>query len=804
MADLTGELTIRLDWNGDWSGDLARITAVVMDGDAPRHARDAPAPVAKTMLALWQSRSRTSLKHLTKALFPPSTRPHLRDAVRRLRPQQRLRVRLRLPAPAQGQAFSLSELPWELVQVPVPDAGDGTWNAWVDGSQEAPALFGELGSHERFTLVREFQPQVEPSTDHTYRSVLVADATGVHGTVGTPTGPFDASEPGDPKAAAGDIRAMELVLQGSPFKADMLPSPASKRAIRERLLGGAGAFYFGGHHIADGLIVAEGPGSSRAALLDGDTLSEWLVECEVPLAVLLACGSGGEDEEAPSTSRRLPLAERMVRDGVPHVVAVRGKVSHQQAAKFAASFFERLAVGKDIDVALGASSHAFDGSTARPVLYSGRGRRMSIALARTRRPTPPGSTDAHRVAQGSEEPALPDERFRVSLETRWTLFTPDEGQPCAYDVLADPSPGDLAGPVNEWEQLLFRSKPWNVPGYAPRRWYTFDHDAQDGRLPNGHDELARALGESYRPRPRQRHPDEPPHRGIGLVVRKEAAEATLPGFVRDLRKLPMLDWDLRMIVVQLHDPGKRIDTVRRAADTVARELGLSEYVVKAHAPGGEGVGGHDGGRAGAALLDSLCLAATDDAELDRWLSAAAAREGRLPVPGDFRGLKVPSTVIDAVVLALLRADAPGWKAALAAWANEGPSKPVRWAMDVAAAATDAEEGRVTLTADDLSDADRAIALDRARLLPALFRQLDPEGLRPGSWALLARRQPTEEDAEWLWGMVPAPRRLAKLEPDTGDYDYQLEEDLHECRTAFRPELPHLTSYTASRGQSGRK
>ncbi|RZU18007.1 CHAT domain-containing protein [Streptomyces sp. BK239] len=794
MADQVGELTIRLDWDGDWSGDLAMITAVVVDGDTPRHAQDAPAPVAKTMLALWQSRSRTSLRYLTEALFPPSTRPHLRDAVSRLRSRQPLRVRLRLPAPAEGQPFSLAELPWEVVQVPAPDAGHGIWNAWVDGSQEAPASSGELGSHERFTLVREFQPQGKPLTDHTYRSVLVADATGVHGTVRTPTREFDFSEPRDPKAAAGDIRAVELALRGSGLKADTLPSPASKQAIRQRLLGGAGAFYFGGHHIEDGLIVADGPGSSRAALLDGDTLSEWLVECRVPLAVLLACDSGGQDEEAPSTSRRLPLAERMVRDGVPHVVAVRGKASHRQAAEFAGSFFASLAAEKDIDVALGSSAHAFAGSTARPVLYSGRGRRMSVALDETPRPTPPGSTDAHRVAQGSEEPALPDERFRVSLETRWTLFTPAEGQPCAYDVLADPSAGDLAGPVNEWEKLLIRSKPGHidVPGYAPRRWYTFDHDAQGGRLPNGHDELARALGESYRPRPRERHPDDPPHRGIGLVVRKKAAGAMGPGFVRAVQELPKLNWDLRMIVVQLHDPDERVDTVRRAADTVARELKLPEYVVKAHTPGDEGAGGHDvrGGRAGAALLDSLRLAAADDAELDRWLSAVAARQGRLPVPDDFRGLKVPSTVIDAVALALIRGEAPGRKAALAAWANEGLSEPVRWAMDIAAEATDAEEGRVT--AQDLSDADRAIALDRAGLLPDRFRQLDPEGLRSGSWALLARRQPTEEDAAWLWGMVPARRRLAGLEPDTGDYDYQLEEDLHECRTAFRPDLPHLT------------
>ncbi|MEU0672167.1 CHAT domain-containing protein [Streptomyces sp. NPDC006172] len=778
MADLVSELTIRLDWDGQWSGDLARITAVVMDGDVPRHAPDASAPVAKTMLALWQSRSRTSLKHLAKALFPPSTRPHLRDAVRRLGLAQRLRVRLRLPAPAEGQSFSLSELPWELVQVPVPDAGDGIWNAWVSGSQDVSASMGELGGHERFTLVREFRPRVECSA-RSYGLVLVADATGAHGTVRTPSGDFEATEPQNSEAAAEDSRSVELVLQGSHLKVDTLPSPAWKEAIRERLVGGAGAFYFGGHHVEDGLIVADGPGSSEAALLDGDTLSDWLVECGVPLAVLLACDSGGQDEEVPTTSRRLPLAERMVRDGVPHVVAVRGKASHQQAAEFAGSFFASLAAAKDIDVALSASSRAFAGSTARPVLYSGRGRRMSIALDEKPRPRPSRSTDAHRIAQGSEEPVLPDERFRVSLETRWSLFTPDAGKSCAYDVVADPSRGDLAEPLNEWERMLHRA---GLGGdrtlREPRRWYTFDYDKQDGRLPNGHDELVRVLGESYRPRPRKRPSDQPPaHRGVGLVVRKKADGVRGRDFVPQLQKLPDLDWDLRMIVVQIHGP---IDAVRRAADTVARELGLPEYLVKAPATGGPDV---RGGRAGAALLDSLRLAATDDGELDRWLSAAAAGEGRLPVPDDFRGLKVPSTVVDAVVLALIRSDAPGRPAALAAWVNEGPSHPVRWAVDAK------EHG---VTAQDLSNADHAIALDRAGLLPGHFRQLDPEGLRRGSWARLARRQPTEEDANWLWGMVPAVRRLAGLEPDPDDYDYQLDDALREYRTAFRPELPNPT------------
>ncbi|MFF3737950.1 CHAT domain-containing protein [Streptomyces sp. NPDC002566] len=792
MVGLVDELIIQLEEPG--SGPR-RITAVVVDGD-DRPPPDPPARVGAALRDLWGSDDNELLRtRLGKALFPPSTRPRFRAAVEARGRDKKLRIRLRLPTPTGEQPFSLAELPWEAVRVPRPDAGPGVWDGWVRDLERSPIPFAELGRDERFTLVREVQPagRGTTSTSRAYGRVVIADATEVHGRVDTPSGTHTVKRPGDREAAATDSGLVRSVLDGSPLKADAVPSPATADTIRRWLVAGAGAFYFGGHHVEGGLVVADRPGSTEAALLDGGTLTQWLLEFQVPLAVLLACDSAGPAAQPDGGTRPLPLAERMARDGVPYVVAVRGTVSHRQAADFAGSFFASLAAEEDIDVALAASSHVFTGSTARPVLYSGRGRRMSIALDKTPRPTPPGSTDAHRVAQGSEEPVLPDERFRVSVETRWTLFTPDEGQPCVYDVLADPSCGDLAEPVNEWEKMLHRAgRGGDRPLREPRHWYTFDHDAQGGRLPNGHDELARALVEPYRPRPRQRHRDEPPHRGIGLVVRKEAAKATLPGFVRDLRKLPMLDWDLRMIVVQLHDPGKCIDTVRRAADTVARELGLPEYVVKAHAPGGEGVGGHDGGRAGAALLDSLCLAATDDAELDRWLSAAAAREGRLHVPGDFRGLKVPSTVIDAVVLALLRADAPGWKAALAAWANEGPSKPVRWAMDVAAAATDAEEGRVTLTADDLSDADRAIALDRARLLPALFRQLDPEGLRPGSWALLARRQPTEEDAEWLWGMVPAPRRLAKLEPDTGDYDYQLEEDLHECRTAFRPELPHLT------------
>ncbi|MFJ9740656.1 CHAT domain-containing protein [Streptomyces sp. NPDC101166] len=792
MVGLLDELTIQLD---EPSSVPRRITAVVVDGDV-LPPPDAAAPVGAALRHLWGSDDNELLRtRLAKALFPPSTRPRFRAAVEALGSGRRLRIRLRLPTPTGEQPFSLAELPWEAVRVPGPNAGPGVWDGWVRDLERSPIPYGELGSDERFTLVREVQPTglVTTSARRTYRRVVIADATEVHGVVRTPSGTHTVGRPGDRETAAADSELVASALDRSHLEAEAVPSPASAETIRRWLVAGAGAFYFGGHHVEGGLVVADRPGSAEAALLDGGTLTRWLLDAEVPLAVLLACDSAGSAAQSDGGMRPLPLAERMAREGVPHVVAVQGTVSHRQAADFAGSFFAGLAAGDGIDVALAGSSHAFAGSTARPVLYSGRGQRMSIGLDERPRPAPPGSTDAHRIARGSEEPVLPDERFRVSLETRWTLFTPAQGQPCGYDVLADPSCADLAGPVNEWEKMLHRAgRGVDPPPGEPRHWYTYDHDKWQGRLPNGHDELVRALEEPYRPRRREPHPDEPPHRGIGLVVRKDAAGATGHGFVRDLRQLPLLDWDVRMIVVQIHGPGERIDTVRRAADTVARELRLPEYVVKAHAPGGEGEAGRDAGgeRARAARLASLCLAATDDADLDRWLSAAAAGEGGLPVPGDFRGLKVPSTVIDAVVLALVRSGAPGWKAALAAWANEGPSHPVRWAVDIATAVLDAEEDRVT--AQDLGNADLAIALDRAGLLPARFRQLDPEGLRPGSWALLARRQPTEEDAEWLWGMVPALRRLAGLEQDPGDYDYQLEHDLHEYRSAFMPELPHLT------------
>ncbi|MER5977303.1 CHAT domain-containing protein [Streptomyces sp. NPDC001857] len=777
MVGLVDELIIQLE---EPSSGPRRITAVVVDGD-DRPPPDAPARVGAALRDLWGSDDNELLRtRLAKALFPPSTRPRFRAAVEALGRDRRLRIRLRLPTPTGGQPFSLAELPWEAVRVPGPDAGPGVWDGWVRDLERSPIPYGELGRDERFTLVREVQPTRAdlPGARPMYSRVVIADATGVQGFVHTLSGTHTIGRPGDRETAAADSGLVASVLERSHLRAEAVPSPASADTIRRWLVAGAGALYFGGHHVEGGLVVADRPGSTEAALLDGGTLTRWLLDFEVPLAVLLACDSAGSAARSDSGTRPLPLAERMARDGVPHVVAVQGTVSHQQAAEFAGSFFASLAAAKDIDVAVSASSRAFAGCTSRPVLYSGRGRRMSIALDKKPRPRPSRSTDAHRIAQGSEEPVLPDERFRVSLETRWTLFTPDAGESCAYDVVADPSGGDLVKPLNEWEKMLQRA---GLGGdrtlREPRHWYTFDHDAQGGRLPNGHDELARALGESYRPRPRERHPDEPPHRGVGLVVRKKADGEGDSDFVWVLQQLPSLDWDLRMIVVQNHGP---IDAVRRAADTVARQLGLPEYLVKAHA-----TGGHDvrGGRTGVALLDSLRLAATDDAELDRWLSAAAAGEGRLPVPDDFRGLKVPSIVIDAVVLALIRSDAPGRTAALAAWVNEGPSNPVRWAVDAK------EHG---VTAADLSNADHAIALDRAGLLPDHFRQFDPEGLQRGSWARLARRQPTEEDAAWLWGMVPAVRRLAGLEPDTGGYDYQLEEDLRECRTAFRPELPHLT------------
>ncbi|WP_314219405.1 CHAT domain-containing protein [Streptomyces zaehneri] len=883
MTDSTRDLAIRLDW-----GDTPRrVTARVEGSDRRALPPDAAASVGRALPGLWESDDNDYLRALlTKVLFPPGVRRRFRTEVEALdRRGGTLRIRLRLPLPVDEQPLSLPELRWESVRVPGADAGPGVWDAWVRDPSSAPAPYGELGTDARFTLVREVEtPSVtDRRADRPLGPVVIADATGVYGHVRTPTGTHEFPRPGDQDLAAADSRLVETALDGSHLTVARAQSPATADTIRQRLIG-AGAFYFGGHHREGGLVVAERPGSARGVLLDGESLSRWLVDHEVPLAVLLACESASGAAATGSASAPLSLAERLARDGVDHVVAVHGMVNHAQAARFAGAFFAGLAQGHDIDVALRRSAGAFVATRAVPVLYTCR-RDGDFSVGLRRRPRPSGlSTAAHRIATGadSQATAAPDERFRVSLETRWCLTAPPPPDPAEpfprassllWDVLADPSGGDLAQPLNDFERTLHQTRlDAGLDPFEPRHWYVYDHDEHPDRATAG---LTAVLTPPYIRRHRSRNTPPPPDRGVGLVVRKRARAAPDHGFIDDLRQLANAEWDLRMVVVQIHGAGERTDTVREAAQEVARDLGIGEYLLRARTPGGieeptapilpvrsgtassepaaelwrtvtdaasslvaaaaapldaEAVvddlnltdrwgdvsqetdrlrklalswpagyrklsAAHAARRVGPARYASLCLAAADDADLGRWLSAGSAGQG-LPVPGSFRGLRLESGVVDAFVLGLLRTGADH-DAVFAAWEREGPSPAVRRALEVARVRS--ADGAAHITEAELWDADVAIALDRAGLVRRDIRELDPGGGCPGSWALLARRRPTEADARWLCGMKPAMRRLAGLEPDDGPYDHRHQRNLLEHRGALRPLLPQPGGSTVLHG-----
>lgn len=188
---------------------------------------------------------------------------------------------------------------------------------------------------------------------------------------------------------------------------------------------------------------------------------------------------------------------------------------------------------------------------------------------------------------------------------------------------------------------------------------------------------------------------------------------------------------------------------------------------------------HAANRRGPALYASLWAAAATDADMRAWLRSARRR---LPRPTDFPLVQIPPQVVDTVVLGMIHekmAETPE----LDDWHAESDSAAVTAAVTVA-------RRNEPITCADIDWPEHAVALDRAGLLAGIdLRALDPEGRCAGSWSLLTRRQMAEDDAAWVFGMLPARRRLVGWEPATSSYDVTLEEKLTEYRAALRPPLP---------------
>ena len=835
------ELFLNLSWNGDW------VRVVLRDADGSSAGSEAD-PISLRARHV-DTEDPRAVRHLGTVLMTAPVRRRVHDEVARLGVGQVLRLRLRT---APGGPLPLASFAWEKVQIPAerPDLQPEAWDSWVrKGYYLTPTLaprYESLGSDRRFSLVREVD------SDHvgavwpvgSGNAVVVAGAASVYGNVTSHVRSCPVPPPPAGAKSDGDVESVRSALAGTRFEARTAPSPSGADDIRQQLSGGALAFYFGGHQVDGGLVVAERAGSAAASWLDGADLAAWLVRERVPLVVLMACDSatpvGGENRGAQPS-----LAEILARAGVPYVVAVHGRVSDAQAREFASRFFRALVERVDVDLATRRGAHAFDEDEARPVLYTSR---VEPGLGLEVDPAAGGSalpSEAYRVpvhAWTGDGADWPDERFLVRLDAHLCLRERD-----FEEVLADPSGDDLADLLNGTEQMLWQGRRDDrslSTREARRQWYT--HEPDRNLPPLREEGLRLALSPAYLP-------GSP----AGLVVRRSAGhpdDVDWAGYVGALRRsLP----DLRGVVVQIVQ-GDR-EAADRSAQRVAARLGLAEHLVRAAAP--EAAAGHEvpvrvlrraldtlarrhvdalaqaalprasadavavirflndrgapwgdprmeaavlqetrraapgAGRellkAHAALRDaparwaSLCVTARSDADLADWLQAAQG-VGRLPYPEEFAGLPMSGRFVDTVVLGLLRRRlhaTPQFEA----WLDEEPS------TEVAAAAEVARRGPGGLVARDLERPDAAVALDRAGLLSGTdLTLLDPRGRRTGSWTLLMRRQLTRTQVDWLLGMLPRQRALVGLWPTTEvTVDYVEDEKLQEFRRALRPPLPRV-------------
>ncbi|MFJ1751349.1 CHAT domain-containing protein [Kitasatospora sp. NPDC088134] len=835
---LNPDITICLEFQGE------SVTAVVREGGVALHDAPPARPVAGNLFVPpGRSVSPRVTKSMAEILLPPPVRFHLSRWMEELTLGH---MRLRILTPGDGPR-DLAALRWEAVRVPGARAPREEWRAWAQEPSVMPADGGQpLGEHPRILLVRSVSSKVRQTvrTPVTIGRVVIADATAVYGEIAVPGAdkPVTFAPPPPEASADADRRLVERVASESRLSARTADVPATPRALRRALEGGAEVFYYGGHQLKGGLaLAADGPdgreGGEGGTWFSADRLGEMLAEAGVGLAVLMACHSGGGTDEQ---GKNFSVARRLVRAGVTQVVAVMGEVTHRQAANFARVFFAALVLGEPSDLALREARKVLEGVSALPVLFvrEGVGDLVVGMLPEVRdeRRAPV----AHRLpVEGDGEP---DERYRVHLDAWWCLT----GR-TVVDVLADPTGDDLTGLMTDAERLLALARRRDE---ASRRWYLWD--TPGGRVPRNAVELRNSVIPAYRPAP----PGE--HRGTGLVLKMDTSPLP-PGICRDIERIFRFDPDLRALVLQVTGPHS--EQVRSSAKELARLLGHQEYLLRLPAPTATvparprrwpGVTGGAGSRGARGLLErlalarrvdgavpvpevdvrevvddlnadgtwgtfdeerevlnevrhrwpglyrslleahardrvpprrsaSLCMAAARDEDLDRWIGAAGTD---LPLPGDVRRQDLTRPLAEAVALALLRANHADTDA-LDAWAEAAPV--------AAAAIRVAGRGATGPLPQDLDLVEAAVVLDRAGLLdPVDFTELDPTGSRPGSWALLTRRPLTEESARWVYSLGEEQRRVLGLEPADGagerPADAELEANLAPYRDALRPPL----------------
>ena len=391
-------------------------------------------------------------------------------------------VRLVLSAPG---ARELLALPWELARLP----------AYASGRFAHADSAGPICRHSQVTLARYLHAeQADDPPRHRWGPIVASSATSVEGHVVTPRGTrrlSSAAWAGDElellRDALGDY-AGDLVWTGEPTNEEALRSALSERAF---------GFYFGGHHVDDGIVLASNHSPDVAVWVPVPDLAGRLAEAQVVVAVLVACrgaeplqgGVPGGDAGAkpadpgPHMGEMLvgsSTAERLVEAGVPFAVAMRGDVSDAAARRFTHEFFHLLAQRAPIDRAMAdaASKAEVDGEFFTPVLYTSW-LSDDLAVAEAAPPTLPGLRAYRIPAQWRPEGgACPVGDAHLADLGAWLCL--DRG--ASTCVVAARSGTRLAEALNAVERGAINHGRGAVQEFPERAWHDVDANAADREL----------------------------------------------------------------------------------------------------------------------------------------------------------------------------------------------------------------------------------------------------------------------------------------------------------------------------------
>lgn len=231
-----------------------------------------------------------------------------------------------------------------------------------------PRLDGFLALDRRFSLVRSLPvPLPIPPAARCPRLLCL-------GVISAPRGATDI----DPKAELGEIKSALRDVGQIGFES--LPEGVA-HALRQRLLeGGFQVLHFMGHgfrkeeHGATvfGLVLEDEYGDQ--VRLDSREWASLIGDTDLRLVVLNACRSA-ERAARKATEPFHGVAQRLVRAGLPAVVAMRQEISELGARVFSPELYRRLGAGDPIDAAMTEARKAMErsgaplGEWAVPAMY---------------------------------------------------------------------------------------------------------------------------------------------------------------------------------------------------------------------------------------------------------------------------------------------------------------------------------------------------------------------------------------------------------------------------------------------------